>query len=68
VLATDGLSERGIGVDEPERAVREAVEEAALAPPARRPLAAARALLERACGAHRRRVSGDNAACAVVWL
>lgn len=68
VLATDGLSERGIGVDDPESAVREAVEEAALAPLERRPLTAARALLERACGAHRRRVSGDNAACAVVWL
>jgi serine/threonine protein phosphatase PrpC len=68
VLATDGLTERGIGVDDPELAVREAIEEAAAAPPERRPLEAARGLLERACSAHRRRVSGDNAACAVVWL
>jgi serine/threonine protein phosphatase PrpC len=68
VLATDGLSERGIGVDEPEAAVREAVEAAAAAAPALRPLEAARALLERACAAHRRGRSGDNVACAVVWL
>lgn len=68
VLATDGLSERGIGVDEPEAAVREAVEEAAGAPVERRALEAARGLLERACSAHRRRVAGDNAACAVLWL
>jgi serine/threonine protein phosphatase PrpC len=68
VPATDGLTERGIGVEEPEAAVREALEEAAAAPPGRRALEAARGLLERACAAHRRRVSGDNAACAVVWL
>ena len=49
--------------------MREAIEGAAAAePPARRPLEAARGLLERACAAHRRGRSGDNAACAVVWL
>jgi serine/threonine protein phosphatase PrpC len=68
VLATDGLSERGIGVDEPAEAVREAIEAAASAAPALRPLAAARGLIERACAAHRSRRSGDNAACAVVLL
>jgi len=69
VLATDGLTERDIGVDDPEAAVREAIEGAAAAePPGRRPLEAARGLLELACAAHRRGRSGDNAACAVVWL
>lgn len=69
VLATDGLTERDIGVDDPEAAVREAAADAAAAePPSRRPLEAARGLLERACSAHRRGRSGDNVACAVVWL
>jgi serine/threonine protein phosphatase PrpC len=69
VLATDGLTERDIGVEDPEAAVREAIQQAAGAePPDRRPLEAARGLLERACAAHRRGRSGDNAACAVVWL
>lgn len=68
VLATDGLSERGIGVEDPPLAVRETIEAAAAAPPERRPLEAARSLLERACAAQRRHASGDNAACAVVWI
>jgi hypothetical protein len=68
VLATDGLSERGIGVEEPTEAVRQAILAAESAPPARRPLEAARGLLERACAAHRAGRSGDNAACAVLWL
>jgi serine/threonine protein phosphatase PrpC len=68
VLATDGLTQPGIGVDDPERAVREAIDASASASPALRPLAAARCLVERACAAHRAGRSGDNAACAVVWL
>lgn len=68
VLATDGLTQRGIGVEDPAQAVREAIASAAAAPPPLRPLAAARALVERACAAHRAGRSGDNAACAVVWL
>jgi serine/threonine protein phosphatase PrpC len=68
VLATDGLSEPGVGVADPEQAVREAIASAASLAPALRPLAAARALLERACAAHRTGRSGDNTACAVVWL
>jgi serine/threonine protein phosphatase PrpC len=68
VLATDGLSERGIGVEEPAEAVRQAILDAEGAAPARRPLEAARGLLERACAAHRVGRSGDNAACAVLWL
>jgi serine/threonine protein phosphatase PrpC len=68
VLVTDGLTERGIGVDDPAAAVHEAITAAACAPPQRRPLAAARGLLERAVASHRRRNAGDNTACAVVWL
>jgi serine/threonine protein phosphatase PrpC len=68
VLASDGLTEPGIGVDDPARAISDALDAAGLEPPPLRPLAAARGLLERACASHRRRRSGDNAACAVVWL
>jgi serine/threonine protein phosphatase PrpC len=68
LVVTDGLTERGIGVDDPEGAVREAVAAAECAPAARRPLVAARGLLERAVASHRRRNAGDNTACAVVWL
>lgn len=68
VLATDGLTEHEIGVDDPEAAVREAVERGLAAAPALRPLAAARGLIQLACSAHRRGRSGDNAACALVWL
>jgi len=68
VLVTDGLTERGIGVDDPEAAVREAVAAAACVPAPRRTLVAARGVVERACAAHRRRNAGDNVACAVVWI
>jgi serine/threonine protein phosphatase PrpC len=68
VLATDGLTERGIGVADPEAALRQVVAEAEGAPAERRPLEAARGLLERACAAHRALRSGDNTACAWIWL
>lgn len=68
VLATDGLSERGIGVDEPARAVGEVIQEARAAGSERAPLEAARALVERALDAHRRHHAGDNMASAVAWL
>ena len=68
VLATDGLSEEGIGVENPGAAVQAAVDAAALAPPPLRPIHAARGVLERAVAAQRKHRSGDNAAVAVVWL
>jgi serine/threonine protein phosphatase PrpC len=68
VLATDGLTQPGIGLEDPAQAIAEVLEAAALEPEALRPLAAARRLVERACAAQRRRRSGDNAVCAVVWL
>lgn len=68
LLATDGLTEQGIGVEDPEAAVREAIERAAGSEPPLRPLDAARRLVERACAAHRRKNAGDNTACALIWL
>jgi serine/threonine protein phosphatase PrpC len=68
VLATDGLSEAGIGVDDPVRAVGDSVRAAAAESPDLRPLAAARGLAERALHAQRKNVAGDNVATACVWL
>lgn len=68
VLATDGLSEQGIGVSDPAAAVRDALRDAEAKPTDLRPLEAARGVLRRALAAHRRNRSGDNAATAVLWL
>lgn len=68
VLATDGLSEAGIGVASPARAVADSVRAARDQVPDVRPLAAARGLVERALEAQRRNVAGDNVATACVWL
>ena len=67
VLATDGLSEHGIGVDSPHEAVSAAVAHAELAKPELRALVAARHLLEQALAAHRRHRAGDNVATALYW-
>ncbi len=68
VLATDGLSEPGVGVDVPEKAVAEAVASAAVEPEDVRPLHVAREIVATAQAAHRRNPSGDNVASAVAWL
>lgn len=68
VLATDGLSEKGIGVADPSRAVLEAVDRASQAHPDVRPLEAARGVLETALEAQAKQRSGDNAASAVLWV
>jgi hypothetical protein len=69
VLATDGLSERGIGVADPVGAGASALAQAESAgDPQRIPLVAARGLAERALGAHRAQRAGDNIATAVAWL
>lgn len=68
VLATDGLSEEGIGLADPAAAVFTAMREAAAEPVELRPLALARGLCEAACASHREHHSGDNVACAVLWL
>ena len=68
VLATDGLSERGIGVVSPSAAVAEAARLAEQDRPALRGLVTARSLTETALEAHRRNRSGDNLAVATLWL
>jgi serine/threonine protein phosphatase PrpC len=67
-LATDGLSERGIGVDLPEAAVLDALARAERSSPGLRALETARGLVERALASHRRRRAGDNVAAAVLLL
>lgn len=68
VLATDGLSEQGIGVADPLDAAARAVGSAGQQPAARRPLDAARGLAEQAIAAQQRQRAGDNIATAVCWL
>ena len=68
VLATDGLSERGIGVERPEEVVAESVVVAGRGDAALRPLAAARGVAGRALAAQRAQRAGDNVATACLWL
>ena len=67
MLATDGLSERGIGLPDPAAAVVEAAARAEAAPPDLAPLTAARHLVSLALDSHRRQRAGDNIATAL-WL
>lgn len=68
VLATDGLSEPGIGLTDPARAVSSAVGQAALeAPLDRRAVDTCREVVEVALRTHARNKAGDNMACSVVW-
>jgi serine/threonine protein phosphatase PrpC len=68
VLATDGISEEGIGVADPAAAVAQAVRAAAAAAPPVRARETARQLVRRALDAHRAQRSGDNVAAAVLWI
>jgi len=68
VLATDGISEAGIGVDLPEFTISESVAGADRSAPELRPLEVARTVTEAALAAHRRHRSGDNIATAVTCL
>ncbi len=68
VLASDGLSEEGIGVADPAAAVHGAHLATARELPGVRPLAFARAVCEAALASHRAQHSGDNVACAVLEL
>jgi len=68
LVVTDGLSERLVGVDDPDVTVAEVAAQAAEAPPGERALALAYRLLEAALAAHVRKPSGDNVAAAVAWL
>ncbi|MFQ5416006.1 MAG: protein phosphatase 2C domain-containing protein [Myxococcota bacterium] len=68
VLVTDGISESGIGVSDPEGAVVQAMAAAAGAERDLRPLVGAHETVETALAAHRTHRAGDNVACAVAWL
>lgn len=68
VAATDGLSERAIGVADPAGAVHAAVAVAQRESPAHRAATAARGVVEAALAAHRANGAGDNVAVAVAWL
>ncbi len=68
VLVTDGISERGIGVEVPEDAVADALHAVERRPAELRSLEAARGVVERALDAHRRHDAGDNVSSSVVWL
>lgn len=68
VAVTDGISERGIGVDDPREAVQTAVASAEAAAANARGSVAARALVNAALAAHRSNDAGDNIAVAVAWL
>jgi len=69
VLATDGLSEPGIGVADPPGAVYSTVAQVELeAPDDRRAVEICRGVVEIALRAHRRQKAGDNMGCSVVWV
>lgn len=68
VLATDGLSETGIGVPDPAEAVHRATRSVHTFPSELRPLELARAVGDAALEAHRRNRAGDNIATAAAWL
>ena len=68
LAVTDGLSERGIGVEDPSEAVKMAVASADATAASARGSVAARALVDAALAAHRKNDAGDNIAAAVAWL
>ncbi|MHA7838818.1 MAG: protein phosphatase 2C domain-containing protein [bacterium] len=69
VLATDGLSEPGIGVLDPPGTVLNEVSRVEMdMPPESRPVETCRGVVETALRAHRRQRAGDNVACSVVWV
>jgi serine/threonine protein phosphatase PrpC len=68
VAVTDGISEHGIGVEDPRAAVQDAVASATTAVERARASVAARALLDTVLAAHVANDAGDNVAVAVAWL
>lgn len=67
VLATDGLSEHGIGVEDPAATVAQAAASACAIPVPRRAQWLAREVAQRANASHRQNKSGDNISTAV-WV
>jgi serine/threonine protein phosphatase PrpC len=68
VLASDGFSQPGIGVKDPEAAISEACRGAERGDPARASLELARGVVQRANDVQRATRSGDNVSAAVLWL
>jgi len=68
ILATDGISETGIGVDVPEFTLSECAAGADRSAPDLRPLRLARNVAEAALAAHQRHRAGDNIAAAGACL
>jgi serine/threonine protein phosphatase PrpC len=68
VLATDGLSERHIGVASPELAVLESVDRAQLEDPGVRPIVTCRRLIHEAIDAQISNRAGDNICAATLWI
>ncbi|NQZ99346.1 MAG: hypothetical protein HRU01_22795 [Myxococcales bacterium] len=68
VLATDGISERGIGVDVPSTTVFDCVARAQRVDADLRALEIARSVAEAANAAHQRHRSGDDIATAALWM
>ncbi len=68
VAVTDGLSERGIGVEDPVPSVLDAAQTARRAEPALRPMVLARAISEIALAAQREQKAGDNVGIAACWI
>jgi hypothetical protein len=68
VAVTDGLSESGIGVEDPLAAVTSAVAAGRTAPPMARAAVAARGIVDTALAAHVAHQAGDNVCAGVVWL
>lgn len=68
-LVTDGISEPGIGVEDPAQAVHASIAGVEIGTAADlSAVRACRAIAETAMHAHRRQRAGDNLACSVVWL
>ena len=69
VLATDGLSEPGIGVTDPADAVYRTVAHVEFEEPKdRRAVETCRGVVEIGLRAHRHQKAGDNIGCSVVWV
>lgn len=68
VIASDGLTEVGIGLVDAGSAVAQIVAESADREPDLRPLDTARAVVEAALASHREKRAGDNAVSGVLWL
>ena len=68
VLATDGISEPGIGLADPAAVIAACAADCERRQPDLRPLGIARGLVEQALEAQRDQRAGDNIATAVAWL